>query len=246
MDVSLDAVNPNPQNAQKAIDVDVKETETEISAHFQKGLSTGLVIGALHGASFRLAFKGLPKNARQVVEGYWIGARPNADQIAELYAHDVRLILTAASMQTDDFRLNQERMQELGIAHINIPFGGKFPKPSRFASQLQSYAPRQIYIHCEHGGDRSGALLAYLLATKHNWSIPRALLAVAFPGKNDSRALIDILQSRGYVVSENDINEVLGIYSAEYNGGFGGLKVRSRGYVRLVNTTIDAIGRGLN
>lgn len=188
----------------------------------------------------------MPKNARQVVEGYWIGARPSADQIAELYAHDVRLILTTASMETDEFQLLKNRMDTLGIAHINIPFGGKFPKPSRFTSQLQSYTPKQIYIHCEHGGDRSGALLAYLLATKHNWSTQRALLAVAFPGKNDSRALIDILKSRGYDVSDNDVNEVLGIYSAEYNGGFGGLKVRSRGYVRLVNTTIDAIGRGLN
>ncbi|MCL2325188.1 MAG: hypothetical protein FWC40_01600 [Proteobacteria bacterium] len=211
--------------------------------HIASLASQSLATAAAFGAKSRLSYAGLPKNTRQVPEGYWLGARPNVRHIDELHARQVKLIVTAASIPSDEFRAIKARLEQLNMAHIHIPFGGKFPNPQRFYAEIQHYAPEQVYIHCEHGGDRSGALLAFMLVTQHNWSVPRALLAVAFPGRKDSQALIDILRSRGYEINQEDIDNALGIYSAENNGGFGGLKVRSQGYVRLVHTTIDATHR---
>ena len=196
--------------------------------------------GGFYGARIRLSGIGMPKNSRQSSEGYWIGARPALEQIDEMYSRDIRLVISASVFSKRDYNEISTRMEELGMEHLNIPFGGRFPNPERFMSIVRHYEPHQVYIHCEHGGDRSGAILAYLLIVQHHWTIPRALLAVAFPGKHDAPAMVSLLQRRGFEVSQKDIDEVLGIYSGESNDGYGGLKVRSDGYLKLINTTIDA------
>ena len=53
--------------------------------------------------------------------------------------------------------------------------------------------------------------------------------------------LRNVLKRRGYATDQADIDAYLGIYSPEKNGGYGGLKVRSMDYIRLIHTTIDAM-----
>lgn len=215
-------------------------------ARLSESFAKAATLGAAHGAQKRLGNLGMPKNARQTPEGYWVGSQPSPKEIDELYARNIRLVITAAAMDSETLRAVRGKLRAYGMKHINIPFGGRFPNPKSFYGTVRGYRPDQIYIHCEHGGDRSGALLAYLLIIDHGWTIPHAFLAVAFPGKSDSGKLIDILQNRGFQIEQPDIDGYLGIYSAETNGGYGGLKVRSPGYVKLINTTIDAALRALN
>lgn len=199
------------------------------------------VIASAHGIIPPRIFPGgLPKNARQVKEGYWIGSVPHVQNIDALYAKRIRLIITA-TRKTDDMLAANKRMAELGITHIVIPFGGKFPKPSRFYKSALKFSPASTYIHCDHGGDRTGAMLAYMLVVRHQWTVPHALLSVLFPGETDLNGLKNLLEKRGYSISDSDINKYLGIYSASKNGGGGGLKVRSDDYKKLINTMIDAI-----
>ncbi len=183
---------------------------------------------------------GLPKNTRQVSEGYWLGSLPQADNIDALYARKIKLIITA-TRTIDELADANARMKDLGITHIILPFGGKFPKPSKFIKTVMKYHPENIYIHCDHGGDRSGAMLAYLLVVRHRWTVQRALLAVLYPGKTDIKGLTQVLNERGYSIEQSDIDKYLGIYSASLNGGGGGLKVRSPDYRKLINTLIDAL-----
>ena len=216
------------------------EKNSEIAARIASSLTHAAVISGIQGAQTRLTNVGMPKNIRQTIEGYWIGAWPTQPQIEELHARGIRAIITAANIGFEDYQEIADAIQKMGMTHISIPFGGRFPNPEKFEQTIQNFTPEQVYIHCEHGGDRSGAVLAYLLIVHHGWSVQRAFLSVTFPGKMDSQALVRILENRGYEVSDEDLDEVLGIYSGENNGGHGGLKVRSEGYVKLVNTTIDA------
>ncbi len=196
-----------------------------------------------YGAKWRLGMNGLPRNVRQVQEGYWLGARPTVQQLRELRARNVKVVLSATFMDHEQLAEMRSEIHNSGMLHINAPFGGKFPRRSRFWEKIAEHDPAEIYIHCEYGGDRTGAILAFLLATRHQWTIQQAFLAVAFPGRKDSRLLIEALEKRGYLVDQSDVEQFLGIYSPENNGGYGGLKVRSRGYLKLINTTIDAIDR---
>ncbi|MBO4351813.1 MAG: dual specificity protein phosphatase family protein [Proteobacteria bacterium] len=200
-------------------------------------------IGTLHGIKGKKIAKGMPRNSHQVPEGYWIGSKPTIEQLKSLHSNNIKLIVTASRMGEEDLAKIQEEVETLGMKQLNIPFGGKFPKPEKFMKVIKQYKPDQIYIHCDHGGDRSGALLAYLLVIEQGWSIPKALFAVLYPGPNDINGLNDVLKNRGFEASDKDYLDIMGMYSAESNGGFGGLKVRSSNYQKLVNSLIDAMVR---
>ncbi len=184
------------------------------------------------------AYDGLPKNTRQTQEGYWVGSNPSLSEIRALHARNVKLIVTLTPVFDPDGSL-KANLEALGMTHINIPFGGQFPRPTRFYQRMLAFEPHETYIHCEHGGDRTGAFLAYMLVMRHDWSVQRAFLSVLHP--LDVSRLRNVLKRRGYATDQADIDAYLGIYSPEKNGGYGGLKVRSMDYIRLIHTTIDAM-----
>lgn len=186
-------------------------------------------------------YPGLPKNTRQVAEGYWLGSYPNLNGLKALQEHNIRLVITATRAPvTRDFNM---RIDELGIAHLIIPFGGRFPNPDSFYPQILKFAPEEIFIHCDHGGDRSGTMLAYLLATRHNWPPQKALLAMLYPAKSDLLGLLAVLEERDIETTPDDIIRYLGIYSAERNGGFGGLKAHAPGYKKLIRSMLDTLDK---
>ncbi len=182
----------------------------------------------------------LPKNTRQVDEGYWVGSLPEYWNIDALKEKKIKLIITATRL-SPEMKIVNEHIDELKIKHLILPFGSKFPKTSRFYQTVLKYSPDETYIHCDHGGDRTGVFLAYLLVARHGWTLPRALLAVLYPSPSDIKGLTEILNKRGYTVEQADIDQYVGIYSATKNGGGGGLKVRNADYKKLVNTMIDKL-----
>ena len=217
-------------------------SSTTLSEH-QRWTASGLffhsaAIGTTAGIT-KPRLLNMPKNARQTTEGYWIGATPTCAQLKTMYMARIRLIITAAFIDKDQFGNVPACIREIGFEHLNIPFGARFPAPSRFIKSIRKYTPSEIYIHCEHGGDRSGAILAYLLISEHGWPIARAFLAVLFPGMRDLNNLLEILQSRNIPVDKADIEQYLGIYSGESNFGYCGLKIRSDGYRKLIHTTLN-------
>ena len=219
---------------------DIKDRALERVPVYAHEISHSAAWGAYRGAQRRLTTQGLPKNSRQADEGYWIGSRPDLEQLEELNARNVKLILTVATVPHKSLKLLRAGIEKYGMTHVYIPFGSTFPSPTRFMDEVMKYDPSQIFIHCEHGGDRSGAVLAYILVARHGWSLPRALYAVVVPSAVDVRALTGILNAHGFDVDEQNYKDIIGAYSAESNGGFGGLKVRNDGgsYYNLVNSMI--------
>ncbi len=205
-----------------------------------QSLHHAVLQGAARGVRVPPPASSLPRNTRQITEGYWIGGIPTVQNIDALYKKHIRLIISATRVSSE-FEPVKKHIAELGIKHIILPFGGKFPKSSAFYQAVLKVSPENTYIHCDHGGDRSGALLAFLLVKRHNWSIPHALMAVLFPGKNDINGLKKVLADRGYPIQESELNQYVGIYSGARNGSGGGLKVRSENYKKLINTLIDAL-----
>ena len=200
----------------------------------------GSVLGGWFGAQKRLTSEGLPKNSRQTQEGYWIGSSPDLNEIKELAARNIKLVLTFATVPAKELIIMQQAYQALGITHVYAPFGSKFPNPNRFMPHISAVSPSQIFIHCEHGSDRTGAVLAYILIARHHWDIPTALFAVIQPTPCNIQKLTQILNSKGFKVNPENYEEIVGKYSAENNGGYGGMKVCSEtgNYIRLIETLI--------
>ena len=179
----------------------------------------------------------LPRNTRQVPEGYWLGGIPSGDDIEELHARGVRLVLSAVRLD----RATLEACERIGVTQVYVRFGSTFRVGPAVLSAIEGYSPEEIFIHCDHGGDRAGAILAFVLVLRDDWAPDHALLAVAFPGRDDLRRMISLLEGRGLIISAEEREQYAGIYSGASNGGHGGLKVRGDRYVNLVTTTLDAL-----
>lgn len=194
-------------------------------------VSIALVAGTAEPA------QALPRNTRQIAEGYWVGGAPNAADIEALHERGITLILSAVRVAPSV----QAACDRLDIRRVAVRFGSTFRVGRRVLEATNGVDPSEIFIHCTHGGDRAGSILAYLLAVRHGWPADHAILAVAFPGHNDLRRLIELMEGEGLEITPEESAEFAGVYSGASNGGHGGLKVRGESYVNLVNTLLEAM-----
>ena len=177
--------------------------------------------------------EGMPRNTRHLKEGYWIGSLPDVNNIISMKEHGIKIILTVTNTKRS-WNPVKRKIQELGIEHIVIPVGSRFPKDTSFYDTLLNYDPNEIFIHCDHGADRSGTFIAYMLARRNHWSIQKALVAMVNHNRADINGLKYVLKQHGYTITEEDLS-LLSIYS----GPYGGIKVRNEGYRRLVSTMLN-------
>ena len=181
---------------------------------------------------------GPPRNFRQSAEGYWIGARPSIEQLKYLHDKNIQLIITASRMKQSEIDQMKADVETAGMKQLHIPFGSKFPRPSLFMDTIKQYKPSEIYIHCDHGADRSGAILAYLLYAEQGYTIQNAIAAVASPDDPNIQCLTIVLNDHELKFSRKHYHQVIGIYSGEKNNGFGGLKCDETGYRKLIDSLI--------
>jgi hypothetical protein len=189
-----------------------------------------------HRASAKLTDgpKGSPRNTRQVAEGYWLGGEPKtAAEVEALHRAGVRAILSAVSTRKEV----NEAIDRLGIAHISVLFGSKFPDAGKVLRALKPFDADEIFVHCEYGGDRSGVMIAFLLTVRDGWRPDHALLAMTFHQARDVQGLIAVLGKHGVTVTDDALRRYLSIYA----GRFGGLKVRNQAYQGLVSSTLTAM-----
>ncbi|MBN1945574.1 MAG: hypothetical protein JW797_07845 [Bradymonadales bacterium] len=180
----------------------------------------------------------LPPNTHPVPEGYWIGGAPvTTADIEDLHRRGVRVVVSGVVMAEEP----RQACRRLGIERVNVWFGRNFPSVETLMSGTEHFQPSEIFIHCDHGGDRAGALLAFFLAVRHGWRADHAILAVAYPGRRDVERLIALLEAQGLQITPEEQEQYLGIYSGAQNGGSGGLKIRGEDYRTLVITTLQAM-----
>jgi protein tyrosine/serine phosphatase len=121
-----------------------------------------------------------------VIEGkIYRGQQPTTSQFAELAALGIRFDIDLRNANSREWET--EACEALGIEHVNIPIGaGLFgidlvdtaptaDELSKVRPYLQS--PRgPVFVHCEHGHDRTGAIIACLVRIEmQGWTNEAAL-----------------------------------------------------------------------
>lgn len=175
-------------------------------------------------------------NLRQVEQGYWAGGEPASDDMADLSAEGIRLIISAVYLN----ERQREAATAAGIEPVYIRIGSTFPNATEVLEAVEGYAASEILVSCSHGGDRAGALLAFLLVIREGWRPDHAILAVASPGRYNINQVIAVLEEYALSVTEEERQTFGGIYSGASNGGTGGLKAHDEPYRNLIRTTLDA------
>jgi hypothetical protein len=178
---------------------------------------------------------------RQLPQGYWLGAMIGPKDVPTLAALGVRAVVSAV----DPGEETHAALLAAGISHYRIPLGSRFRYAETIDEVASRYPADEIYVHCRHGADRTGAIAAYLLVTRHDWSISDALYAMVYPSDRDLEGLAEVLAEYGEVdprgarvVGDPDVGQ----FSLSGAGvGVGGMKVRNERYARLVTTVIEAM-----
>jgi protein tyrosine/serine phosphatase len=125
--------------------------------------------------------RGLPAregilNFGQVNELVYRGAQPDAAGLSSLQKLGIKSVI---NLRTDPRGSKTEAAaaQALGLAYTNVPMAG-FSRPKDTQVQLVlsliETLPGPVFVHCKHGCDRTGTIIACYRIRKDAWSVDKA------------------------------------------------------------------------
>lgn len=126
--------------------------------------------------------RGLPArdgigNFGQISTNLYRGAQPDANALQSLKKLGVKTIVNLR-LPEDCWKVEEGQARALGILYTNMPLRG-MGRPTdnqinRILSLLET-APGPVFVHCQHGCDRTGTIIACYRIKHDNWSSDSAL-----------------------------------------------------------------------
>ncbi|MBV8050091.1 MAG: dual specificity protein phosphatase family protein [Acidobacteriaceae bacterium] len=120
---------------------------------------------------------GLP-NFGQVTENLFRGAQPSADGFARLRNMGVGLIINFRQ-EPAETALEKREVEALGMHYIGMPWSAhddpSNTQVAEFLEVVRAHPDTKIFVHCLHGADRTGVMVAaYRIAIEHE-KVPDAI-----------------------------------------------------------------------
>ena len=115
---------------------------------------------------------GLP-NLFKINAGLYRGAQPTAEGIKELEKLGVKTILSLRANHTDRDILGDSK-----IAFEHIPMKTSHPEEEdvvRFLQIVTDKTRQPVFVHCQHGADRTGTMCAIYRAAVDGWTKQQAI-----------------------------------------------------------------------
>jgi tyrosine-protein phosphatase SIW14 len=121
--------------------------------------------------------KELP-NFHQVNQGLYRGAQPREGGFQQLATRGIKTILNLRAADERE-RAEEIAARAAGLRYFNIPMEGlDRPTDEQIARALEiinDTANQPIFVHCKHGADRTGTVIAIYRMTHDGWSTEDAL-----------------------------------------------------------------------
>ncbi|MFZ1936019.1 MAG: dual specificity protein phosphatase family protein [Thermoguttaceae bacterium] len=115
---------------------------------------------------------GLP-NLFKIDAGLYRGAQPTAEGIKQLKKLGVKTIIDLRDKHSD-----KDILGDAKIAFEHIPMTTWNPKEAdavRFLQIVTDKARQPVFVHCQHGADRTGMMCAIYRVTVDGWSKQQAI-----------------------------------------------------------------------
>jgi protein tyrosine/serine phosphatase len=119
---------------------------------------------------------GIP-NFGQVNRGLFRGAQPDGPGMALLQRLGIQTIINLR-LPADTWSEEEALAHTLGLGYVSVPLRGlSAPTDAdvmRILALIES-SPPPVFIHCEHGSDRTGTIIACYRVQHDDWTGERAL-----------------------------------------------------------------------
>ncbi len=137
--------------------------------------------------------QGLP-NLHRVSDDLYRGAQPTADGFRELKEMGIRTVVNLRSLHSD-----RDEVAEAGLAYEHIAMKAWHPEDEdavRFLRIVTDPAKTPVFVHCQHGADRTGIVCAAYRMAVQGWSPEEAVAEMTEGGFGFHRIWEDL---RDYV-----------------------------------------------
>lgn len=117
------------------------------------------------------------KNFRQVTPWLYRGGQPDPDGLRYLQDLEIRTVISLR-WRSDVIDRERQAVSASGINYISMPLN-YWTYPSvhsvdRFLSILDDETQRPVFVHCLHGSDRTGLLIAVYRMARQGWTADQA------------------------------------------------------------------------
>lgn len=126
-----------------------------------------------------ISLTGAP-NFHRVNERLYRGAQPNAEGITHLAQMKIKTVINLR-MADDVWPEEESAVRAKGMNYYHVPLPG-LSRPTREqvaeVLRLIAISPPPVFVHCQHGVDRTGTIIASYRITHDGWT-PEAALTEA-------------------------------------------------------------------
>ena len=125
-------------------------------------------------------------NFHRVAPGITRGAAPTPEGLKALKAMGIQ---TVVDLRISPHLVRQEATQvrALGLRFVNLPMGSDPPTAKQvavFLATLQAAPQHPVFVHCQHGADRTGCMVGIYRETQQGWGFPQTWVEMRRYGFN--------------------------------------------------------------
>jgi tyrosine-protein phosphatase SIW14 len=113
------------------------------------------------------------ENFAKVSDGLYRGAQPTAEGFAELKKRGIKTVVNLRSFHSD-----RDKLKGLGLQYANIDCKAWHPEEEdviKFLKIVLDPTNQPVFVHCQHGADRTGYMVASYRIVEQGWSTDDAI-----------------------------------------------------------------------
>jgi tyrosine-protein phosphatase SIW14 len=117
------------------------------------------------------------RNFRAVNDWLYRGGQPEPDELIQLKDHGVKTIV-CLRWNSSAIEAERTRAEELGFNFVYLPLTywimPKTHELDKFFNVLDDRSAHSVFLHCKHGSDRTGMLIAFYRMAREGWTPDQA------------------------------------------------------------------------
>ncbi|SJZ82319.1 Protein tyrosine/serine phosphatase [Chitinophaga eiseniae] len=135
-------------------------------------LITGLLSTAMAHAQARVLPSGNVRNLHQVSDSIFRSAQPDHEDFSTLRKYGVASVLNLRSRHSDSAAATNTGLH---LFHVEMEAKQFTDKEVIAALRVLRDAPKPVLVHCRHGSDRTGVVIAMYRVVMQHWSREEAI-----------------------------------------------------------------------
>ena len=148
-------------------------------------ISALLLLFSTAGFAGQRSSSDLP-NFGTVAPGFYRGAAPTEEGLKKLKALGVKTIIDLR-IAPHLVKAEGQEVKRLGLTFVNLPMGADPPTKKEVATFLAisgQAASSPVYVHCQHGADRTGTMVGIYREVHDHWDFAKTYAEMRHYGFN--------------------------------------------------------------